>query len=131
MAPTPVDAVWLWRYGRNVFRAAYGRVGGAYTHDYLQTSRRCSETFARAFGELGYEDRYDVRWMWPGGYVDGLVKPGGDYNPPTNLRLNWRWPTSNAPDPWKLVPIPGPIAIFPGDPTKETADEADRELARF
>lgn len=125
-----VDAVWFWPNTTAPFRAIYGRFEGPYSKDYLQTSGECSEVFDRKTGRRG-DERYSIRYQWPGGHVDDVVKPGGGYNPPHDLRLNFRWPFSEAPAPWRVSRRPGQIAAFPGDPTKTTAADANQELARF
>src|SRR5687768_16992379 len=115
MTAQPVEAIWFWRYSTAPFKAVYGRLGEAgYTKDYLQTSNECSEVFDRIYGRTG-QQRYAMTYRWPGGQRTDVVKPGGGYHPPDDRRLNFRWPYSDSPEPWRLSVLPSPVAAFPGD----------------
>jgi hypothetical protein len=127
----PIEAVWFWRYSTAPFRAVYGRLPGPYSKDYLQTSGECSKAFDRVFGRQRDEVR-SIAYVWPGGRIDGIVKQGGGYDPPGNLRLNFRWPTNpGAPQPWRLFQRAGSFSAFPGDPSHASVAGADAELERF
>jgi hypothetical protein len=130
MTSSPVAGVWFWRCTKSALRAVYGRRSGPYSKDYLQTSGRCSEAFDRLSGRSG-RDAYTVTYRWPGGSRSGEVRPGGDYRPPDNYRLNFRWPFDDAPLPWKLSPSPGALAAFPGTPDLPTEVEADAQVEQF
>lgn len=134
MKSKPVEAVWVWRYGTAPFKATYGRLPGAgsttYTKDFLQASGDCAEALDEVFPrEQGHP--FDLTLVWPGGSRQGKILEAADYS--SNGRLNLRWDTNDAPDPWRLDPNPksSSVATFPGDPTRTTEQDADQELDKL
>lgn len=131
MAATSVEAVWVWRYSTAPFKAAYGRLPGTtYSKDFLQASGDCASVLSDVFGRSpGSTVELDI--LWPGGARKGLIFEAADFA--SNGRLNLRWETDHAPDPWRLFPEddPNPIKTFPGDPHHTTSDAADEELAKL
>lgn len=129
MTPRPVEAVWCWRLTASVFKATYGRLPGTtYSKDFLQPIGACARALEEAFRKQS-GDRIDFQWVWPGGARDGLLFEAADYA--DNGRLDFRWETNNAPDPWKLYPAgdPSPLKTFIGDPTHTNTSDADKEFA--
>ena len=134
MKAKSVEAVWVWRYGTAPFKATYGRLPGAgsttYTKDFLQASGDCAEALDQVFSRK-QEVPFDLTLVWPGGSRNGKILEAADYS--SNGRLNLRWDTNNAPDPWRLHPNPEStsVATFPGDPTRTTEQDADLELGKL
>ncbi len=131
MAGRPVEAVWVWRFTKTPYKATYGRLHGTtYTKDYLQPIRDCADALDNVLGRASGE-AVNLRYDWPGGSRNGSLFEAADYD--ENGRLDLRWETNNAPDPWKLhlEGEGGPLMTFPGDPTHSTEAEADREFQTF
>jgi hypothetical protein len=127
----PVQAVWVWRFTKAPYKATYGRLPGTtYSKDFLQVVGECAETLSEVLNR-GEGEVANVRLEWPGGSRDGTLFEAADYD--ENGRLDLRWETNNAPEPWKLFPDgdPNPLKTFPGDPTLSTAADADGEFDVF
>lgn len=133
MTARPVEAVWVWRFTTAPFKATYGRLGGGsttYTKDFLQASGECAQQLGDAFHRSPGET-IDLLFVWPGGERDGKLFEAADFA--SNGRLNLRWETDNAPDPWRLYPASHTSALktFTGDPTHTTEAAADNEFAEL
>ena len=129
MPAVPVEAVWIWKYVRSNFAAAYGRRGKApYTHDFLQSgglSSQCGGLLSRVFGVEAVADASrNIEFRWPRGSHPGFVSFSND-------RYHVGWATNDAPLPWKVSPNPSAATAetIPGDPTKATYAEAEAEWA--
>lgn len=122
-----VQAVWAWRFTKAPFKATYGRLADdSYSKDFLQASGDCAKALDDAF-QRQTGDIMRLQLVWPGGSRDGSLFEAADYS--ANGRLNLRWETDNAPDPWHLYP-PGsadPLKTLPGDPTHKAPADADAE----
>ena len=131
MASKSVEAVWVWRFSTAPFKATYGRLPGTtYSKDFLQASGECATILDTVFGRSpGSTVRLDI--LWPGGERAASIFEAADFA--SNGRLNLRWETDHAPDPWRLFleGDPNPIKTFPGDPHHTTSDAADAELAKL
>lgn len=126
MAPTPVEAVWVWNYNISAQKATYGRFNddSSFSKDYLQVSGNCSKAMDQAFPfPAGVESR-PITYKWPGGEAPGSIKHPND-------RRHLRWETTQqAPRPWRMTPTPssaGPESI-PGNPDAATSDDANSAL---
>lgn len=132
MVAQPVEAIWVWRFSVSAFRATYGRLGGPYTKDYLQSGSSGSDSgdlLSRLFAvEPAEGQRRDVTLRWPAG-----VEPGGFVSYSAD-RFHVGWPTrGDAPSPWKLSLTPSPAGphTIPGDPGKSSPEDASAEWARL
>lgn len=126
MTAQPVSAVWCWKYSKTPFKAIYGRVTGStsYSKDFLQASGDCAETLEKLVCGGDTEERTAIRVVWPGGEREDcfIQRSAADYAQTGRLQL--KWPTSDAPDPWRLTPQPGPgtVETFPGTPGLLSSD---------
>lgn len=131
MSIKTVEAVWIWRFNKSAFKATYGRLSDStYTKDFLQASGACAEVLETVFPKsLGRP--IDLTLAWPTGTRSGRLLEAADYQ--DNGRLNLRWQTHHAPDPWRLNSNPGQgtVQTFPGNPNKSKPDEANAELAKL
>ena len=133
MTAVPVEAVWVWRFTTAPFKATYGRLGGGsttYSKDFLQASGDCAQHLGAAFGRSPGQT-IDLKFSWPGGERDGKLFEAADFA--SNGRLNLRWETDNAPDPWRLYPDvdTNPLKTFTGDPSHTNEAAADNEFAQL
>lgn len=130
MTAQPVEWVLVVFYGRSAHQATYGRrvIGGGYTKDYIQLSRKrdflaaVSSIFSVAEGETS---TVPLTYKWPKGASTGeFVFKSAD-------RPHLKWETSQgAPNAWKmtLVPSDSTAETIPGDPTKTDLEEAEKEF---
>lgn len=130
MTAQPVEAVWVWYFGKAAQKATYGRwdvVGNkSYSKDFLQVSGKCEELFLAVLSPKDGADRTDLTFKWPGGETKGFVKSAED-------RHRLHWSSGGAPEPWRLSQSPssdGPRTI-PGNPDGATIDEANDHLESF
>lgn len=130
MTEQPVEAVWVWYFGKSAQKATYGRFRGgdtSYTKDYLQVSGSCQDLMTTLLPPPAGNEQTDLIFMWPGGQADGFFKPSND-------RYHLSWSTVlGAPAPWKLTesPTPDGPGTIPGNPEGSTAGEANEHLMAF
>jgi 5-methylcytosine-specific restriction protein B len=129
LAAQPVEAVWVWYFGKAAQKATYGRFDGdtSYTKDYLQVSGTCRDLMADLLPPNEGVERTNLTFRWPGGQAEGFVKHSVDRH-----HLTWRT-ALGVPAPWKLSTTPtssGPGTI-PGNPAGATANEANSHLQSF
>jgi 5-methylcytosine-specific restriction protein B len=138
VAPQPVEAVFFFRWEKQVRQATYGRLS---TKDGTKPATRFTKNYIQVSGDAGKEmdNRYPgalglhhqtpqnvpISFEWPTGSESGELRPhSGD---PT--RVNLFWPGSGrAPLPWKLGPLGAPETTIPGDPSQTTEDTADAAI---
>lgn len=131
MTARSVEAVWVWRYSAAPFKAVYGRLPGTtYSKDFLQASGDCGNALSAAFGRTP-GGTVDLDIVWPGGIRHASIFEAADFT--ANGRLNLRWETDHAPDPWRLFSDDddNPLKTFPGDPHQTTAEGADQEFDKL
>ena len=116
MSPQPVEAAWCIPLTQANFRVVYARhaQSDGFTKDFFQIPGAAYDATVRLLMNGDNTVRSDIDYVWPGGSVAGAVHPT---NEPTRLRM--KWPTNDAPAPWKPTPSPSATTIetFPGDPT--------------
>ena len=128
MTPQPVEAVFFFRYTKQVFQACYARLSEStrYTKNYIQVSGEPARVMDKVFGRSGTE-KLDLEYVWPTGtQPEGGIRDHGGGE--TALRLDLYWKESGlSPDPWKVGSFNDPWVTIPGDPKKTTEAGADAE----
>jgi len=126
MTAQPVEAVWAWKFSTSVFQATYGRVPQStlFSKDFLQASGESASGLERLVCQGSSVQPTPVRFVWPQGSRPGQVLRAADYA--NNGRLLVKWPTNDAPDPWRLATAPGSgtVETIPGTPGQLTSDAA-------
>jgi 5-methylcytosine-specific restriction protein B len=128
MTPQPVEAVFFFRYNKQVSQACYGRLGGSrYTKNYIQVSAEAAGVLDRALGR-SEGSRVNFEFAWPGGIEPGELRraSGAAYR----TQLAWKQ-TGHAPKPWKLGDLEDPQTTIPGVPTRTNEADADTELSKL
>ena len=138
MTPQPVEAVFFFRWNRQVSQATYGRLSTKdgtqpatrFTKNYIQVSGDAATALDNLYpGALGLHHNVTqnlaISFSWPTGGESGELRPhSGD---PTRIDLFWPG-SGRAPLPWKLGPLGAAETTIPGDPDQTTEDGADLEL---
>lgn len=131
MAEQPVEAVWIWYFGKTAQKATYGRFneGGdkSYTKDYLQVSGGCRDLMADLLPPNDGVEQTLLTFKWPSGRAEGFVKHSVD-------RHHLTWSTAlGVPAPWALTKTPSPDGpgTIPGDPSGTTPEEATKHLNEY
>src|SRR3954451_3295954 len=132
MAPQPVEAVFFFRYTKQVFQACYARLSDStrYTKNYIQVSGDAAHALDEVFGRVG-DQKLDLEFAWPGGSEPqgGLRPHGGDEQA---LRLDLYWKQSGlSPKPWKVGSFDEPEVTIPGNPSKTDEAGADAEQQKL
>ena len=126
MTQLPVEAIFFWRYTKAPFASTYGRLPGTeYSKDFLQSPAEQFPLIDRALGWAGKQ--VDLEFRWPTG-----KRPGFWRHSAADERGQLAWPTSDAPDPWRLGdPSTQVWASFEGDRTATTEAAANAEFAKL
>lgn len=137
MAPTPVEAVWFFRWKAAVSQATYNRIApppgqaGAkkdqrYTKNHLQVSGQARELLddmldRDASGEV------PILWRWPGGAQPGVAKANSQTEEPPRALLTWG-EGGKAPATFKLGAAEDKLTTIVGGPDATTIEDADAAL---
>jgi 5-methylcytosine-specific restriction protein B len=132
MAPQAVEAIFFFRYTKQVFQACYARLSDStrYTKNYIQVSGDAAHALDEVLGRTG-DQKLDLEFAWPGGSEPqgGLRLHGGDEQA---LRLDLYWKQSGlSPKPWKVGSFDEPEVTIPGDPSKTDEAGADSEQQKL
>ncbi len=127
MTAKSAEAAFFWRYSKATFSPVYGRLGGGYTKDFLQSPAAQWPTIDEILGEPE-PNPIKIEFRWPGGKRDGHWQKSAVSG---DERGQLKWVTAQgAPIPWRLGdPSTDVAATIPGDPSKTTAADADAEFA--
>lgn len=132
MASQPVEAIFFFRYTKQVFQACYARLSDSkrYTKNYIQVSGEPADVLDSVFNRSG-DQKIDLEYRWPTGSEPqgGLRHHGGEEQA---LRLDLYWKQSGlSPAPWKLGSFSDPETTIPGDPSKTDEAGADAEQQKL
>jgi 5-methylcytosine-specific restriction protein B len=133
MALQPVEAVFFFRWTKQVSQAVYMRGGPGttrYTKNYIQVSGDAVGVLDGAFHRFG-DGEVDIEFVWPTGTEPrGLLRPHrGEAGKVRRLQLVWK-ESRHAPLPWKLGNLAAIETTIPGNPGHNDEADADRELER-
>lgn len=132
MSLQAVQWILVVNYNKTAHRAVYGRLTGEpkYSKDYIQLPRRPNfiADLGAAFPLLGSgAPSTPITYRWHSGHTDGtLFYESAD-------RPHLAWGTNKPPAPWRMAIAPNQTTdeTIPGDPTFDTAAQADNEFTQL
>lgn len=132
MAPQPVEAIFFFRYTKQVFQACYARLSEStrYTKNYIQVSGPAAHALDEVFDRSG-DEKLDLEFVWPGGTEpQGGLRPHGGQEQALRLDLYWKQ-SGLSPKPWKVGSFDEPETTIPGDPSRADEAGADAEQIKL
>lgn len=133
MVATPVEAVWVWYYGRTNQKWTYGRFGtDGFTKDHLQINAEAAEPLRSIYGlvpEKGQEHHIDLLWPNSPGITGKFMFSAGRFVLRWERQKKTATVPGSAPDPWRMTVAPDAQSVSPLKGHRDAHDVAGALVA--